>query len=46
MIHNLHQFVPSFTLNLNAEYAQNPARKHFEKTNIEIVGLNPRWIEP
>ena len=26
--------MPSITLNLNVENAPNPARKHFEKTNI------------
>ena len=34
MIHKLQEFVPSFTLYLNAENAPNPAWKHFEKTNI------------
>ena len=33
MTDNLHEFVPPFTLYLNAENAQNLAWKHFEKTN-------------
>ena len=33
MTHNLHEFVPLFTLYLNVQNAQNPSRKHFEKTN-------------
>ena len=37
MSHKLHKFVPPFTLYLNAENAQNPARKHFEKTTITFA---------
>ena len=44
LIHKSHQFVPSFTLNLNFEYAQNPARKHFEKTNIRENGMMSWYI--
>ena len=33
MTHKLHAFVPPFTLFSNIENSQNPARKHFEKTN-------------
>ena len=29
--------MPSITLNLNVENAPNPARKHFEKTNIQFI---------
>ena len=37
MTNNLHEFVPPFTLYLNVENAQNPAWKHFEKTNIKVL---------
>ena len=30
---NFHKFVPPFTLYFNIKNAQNPAWKHFEKTN-------------
>ena len=36
MTHDLHEFVPTFNLYLIIENAQNPARKHFEKTYITI----------
>ena len=36
MIHKLHQSVPSFKLNLNVEYAENPDEKDFEKTSSYI----------
>ena len=40
MTNKLHEFVPPFTLYLNIQNAQNPARKHFEKTNItEMAGI-------
>ena len=29
--------MPAITLNLNAENAPNPVRKHFEKTNIKQI---------
>ena len=34
MTHNLHEFVPPFTLYLTIENAQNPEGKHFEKTSM------------
>ena len=37
MTNNLHEFVPPFTLYLNVENVPNPARKHFEKTNIYYI---------
>ena len=37
MTHKLHKFVPPFTLHFNVETAQNPARKHFEKTNTSKI---------
>ena len=33
IIHKLQNFVPPFTLYLDAENAPNPGRIHFEKTN-------------
>ena len=39
MTHNLQEFVPPFSLYLNIENAQNPARKHFEKTNVMNMHL-------
>ena len=33
MTHHLHEFVLPFMLYLNVENAQNPAQKHFDKTN-------------
>ena len=39
MTNNLHDFVPPFTLHLNTENAPNPARKHFEKTDIINHGI-------
>ena len=35
--------MPSLTLNLNVENAPNPARKHFENTNI-WSNLFPDWF--
>ena len=34
MTHHLHEFAAPFTLYLNIPNAQNPVRKHFDKTNI------------
>ena len=36
MTFHLHEFVPTFTIYLNVENDQNPVRKQFEKTNIDI----------
>ena len=33
IIHKLQEFVTPLTVFLSSEKAQNPARKHFEKTN-------------
>ena len=32
--------MPSITLNLNVQNAQNPVRKHFEKTNKHLTDLH------
>ena len=47
MTHKLHivKFVPPFTLYFNVENAQNPGRKHFEKTNIRMCHL-VKWSLP
>ena len=37
MTSNLHEFVPTFPLYLNIENVQNPAQKHFEKTNTILI---------
>ena len=37
MTTNLYEFMPPFPLYLNLVNAQNPARKHFEKTSSIIV---------
>ena len=37
MTHNLHEFLPSFTVYENVENAQNPAKKRFEKTNNNMI---------
>ena len=35
MPHKLHEFVPLFILYLTDENGQNPAQKHFEKTDTD-----------
>ena len=44
MTHNLHEFVSPFILYVNIEKAQNPAQKHFEKTNMFIYSFMPLAI--
>ena len=43
MTHNLPDSVSHFTLYLNVEDGQNPARKHFEKTNIKAHRIKT-WL--
>ena len=37
MTNDLHEFVPPFTLYMNVKNVQNPAWKHFEKTNTKYI---------
>ena len=41
MVYKLHEFVPSFTLYLNVENAQNPAQKYLKKNTRSSTCL---WI--
>ena len=44
MIHHLHEFATPFTLYLNVANAQNPVRKHFDKTNTMKILYVPKVI--
>ena len=39
MMYKLHEFVPSFTLYLNVEKAQNPAQKHLKTKKYQKLYL-------